>query len=299
MQDLPHPRATSWCPGHPAGGAAAKPLLHLLHRWQRALRSRQDRSGLCGRGAHRRGSTGWIEPMCTELGLCPAWTAVCDCQLASSSLLLSASRSRGFEGCSAAEVRALLLPEPGRGMEGAAAGRTHALGSSWPSPIPLFLSSTPGSRGGARLSLQRPSTAKPRSPLRSLPAPQAKQYATASPLSRPFLKNKLINLPGATKTLSSWPLDVCGRSSRWRLKEFKVCFEKLFDSGRGSGAKRQRWGCKCRSPSAPAWVRERSGVGEGRGRAGLPWALQWELRDPCHLSPCHPVTLSACHPVTL
>lgn len=63
-------------------------------------------------------------------------------------------------------------------------------------------------------------------PCSSLPAPQAKQYATAFPLSLPSLKNKLINLPRAMKTLSSWPLDLCGRSSSWRLKEFRVFFEK-------------------------------------------------------------------------
>lgn len=70
------------------------------------------------------------------------------------------------------------------------------------------------------------------------------------------------------KTLSSWPLDLCGRSSSWRLKEFRVFFEKLFDSGRSSGAKRQQWSCKCLSPSAPAWVREQQQGGGGKGKRG-------------------------------
>lgn len=118
-------------------------------------------------------------------------------------------------------------------------------------------------------------------PCSSLPAPQAKQYATAFLLSLPYLKNKLINLPRAMKTLSSWPLDLCGRSSSWRLKEFRVFFEKLFDSGRGSGAKRQRWSCKCLSPpctclgqgAAGGWRREREAQqfpGGCGGAAGPP-----------------------------
>lgn len=99
-------------------------------------------------------------------------------------------------------------------------------------------------------------------------------------LSLPSVKNKLINLPGATKTLSSWPLDLRRRSSRWRLKEFRVCFEMRFDSGRGSGAKRQRWSCERLSPSAPAWVREQQEGGGGRGKHGASLGAAWGCGTP-------------------
>lgn len=229
------------------------------------------RSGAGVRREHggKEGRKGCLEPRCTELG----WAGL-DSRVRLPAHLLPAPslckllpgqprerrRCSHFEGCSSPVPSPQRAAQPA-GHGGSCAGQTHPRApprsapshpSSPPFPIPAAL--------GA--SLPRKSSL----PLRSLPAPQAKQYATASPRSRPVLKNKLINLPGATKTLSSWPLDVCGRSSRWRLKELKVCFEKLFDSGRGSGAKRQRWGCECLSPSAPAWVREQQQAGGGKGK---------------------------------
>lgn len=109
-----------------------------------------------------------------------------------------------------------------------------AVWSSLTAPSPWSLPTEPRAPGtavlgflqhrGRALPLQLSSSIRP--PCSSLPAPQAKQYATAFPLSLPSLKNKLINLPRAMKTLSSWPLDLCGRSSSWRLKEFRVFFEK-------------------------------------------------------------------------
>lgn len=84
------------------------------------------------------------------------------------------------------------------------------------------------------------------------------------------------------KTLSSRPLDLCGRSSSWRLKEFRVFFEKLFDSGRDSGAKRQQWSCKGLSPSAPAWVREQQEGGGEKGKCGASWLTAVGVRDPHH-----------------
>lgn len=150
-------------------------------------------------------------------------------------------------------------------------------GSCWPS------SPCSGPQHCGLRSYPKPVKSSP--PPSSLPAPRAKQYATASPLSLPSVKNKLINLPGATKTLSSWPLDLRRRSSRWRLKEFRVCFEMRFDSGRGSGAKRQRWSCERLSPSAPAWVREQQEGGGGRGKHG---ASLGAAGPPLPLEESHP-----------
>lgn len=57
--------------------------------------------------------------------------------------------------------------------------------------------------------------------------------------------------------------------------------KKLFDSGRGSGAKRQRWSCKCLSPPLhlPGSGSSRR-VEEGEGSTALPRGLQWGCGTP-------------------
>lgn len=70
-----------------------------------------------------------------------------------------------------------------------------------------------------------------------LPPPRGSSAWWLPSPSLSSLQKKLINLPGVMKILSSWPLDQHKRSSTWRLKEFRVCFGKLFESGRGHHAR--------------------------------------------------------------
>lgn len=129
MQDLPHPKGTSWCPGHSAGEAAAKSLL-------RSLCSRQKGAGVWMGSAGGRQRRAGLEPLRTELGLCRGRTAVRDCQHASSlppPCLCSLSQDSWAgtagvaplvpEGCrtpgplrrgAAPSPRAAPCPEPGR-----------------------------------------------------------------------------------------------------------------------------------------------------------------------------------------